>query len=1237
MGEGWGATELVAMLEAAGASIWGLDLSGRCAFINDAACQMLGYSRERCMGQDMHETIHGRCANGPVCSREECPVLHALHTGIGIRLDRHVMWRSDGTPLSIDLYAQPVVVNGNPKGLVVCAFDITRRKRAEEALRASEALFRTAFDNALIGISIVDLEGRYSQANQTFCRITGYTEQELLQTGFDALTHPDDREEGRELGRALKAGEMPGGVLTKRYVRKDGQLIWVCVSVSLVRDTQGNPLHFVTLVEDISERKRAEEKRRQFELLTEQSRDAILCLRDDKRILEANAAAAEAYGYTRDELLKLTIQDLVAPGAPLLNAAQLAEAFEHGILFETVHRRKDGSTFPVEASARGTTIGGARVMFSSVRDITERKRAEESLRKSEEWLRFTQDEAGVGIWDWDAATGETKASDQQFRLYGLDPATKFPAQDEFLRLIHPGDRDRLTRELNSATAGESIFASQFRVVWPDTTVHWLFAHGRAFLSQTGEPARFIGVNVDVTDRIQAESALQQFFTVSDSPLLVIGFDGHMTRANSALLKVMGYTIEEVRSRQFTEFFHPDDAPAIRAEFARICVHGGTSRGEVRVMCKDGSHPWFLFSATASEDERLVYVATHDITEQKRVEAALVEEVARRRVLFDQSKDGIVVFDPSGKTIESNESFARMLGYSMEEMRQLYVWDYDGCMTRDQILEGMKKARSTPGTFESRHRRKDGTLADVEISSTGIELATGLVYYAVTRDITDRKRAEAALAEETARRRVIFEQSKDGIVIFDASGKTTEANQSFADMLGYSVEEMRQLYIWDFHSDLSRDQILKKLETFRAAPQTFEVRHRRKDGTELDVEVSATAMELGAGFVYSAVVRDITDRKRAGEALRISERRFKLIAETVDEAFWMTDAPISEMIYISPGYERIWGRTLESLYKDPRSFLDPVHPEDLEPARAHLERMKSGLPLDHEYRILRPGGSLAWVWNRGFPVRGATGEVEFYVGVALDITERKRMEEAIKVHAGKLARSNAELERFAYVASHDLQEPLRMVASFTQLLAKRYAGKLDEKADRYIHYAVDGATRMQQMISDLLAYSRVGSKALDLRLTECETVVAASLENLRAAINESGASVTWDPLPTFMADPMQLCQLFQNLLGNAIKFKRELPPHVHISAVDGGSEWLFSVRDNGIGIDPKNAESIFQVFYRLHGREEYPGTGIGLALVKAVVERHGGKIWVDSEVGVGSNFRFTIRKMQMNRVVDDRGE
>ncbi|HEY6260321.1 MAG TPA: ATP-binding protein [Nitrospiraceae bacterium] len=233
--------------------------------------------------------------------------------------------------------------------------------------------------------------------------------------------------------------------------------------------------------------------------------------------------------------------------------------------------------------------------------------------------------------------------------------------------------------------------------------------------------------------------------------------------------------------------------------------------------------------------------------------------------------------------------------------------------------------------------------------------------------------------------------------------------------------------------------------------------------------------------------------------------------------------------------------------------------------------------------------------------------------------RKALEESI----AELARSNADLQQFAYVASHDLKEPLRMVASYTQLLARRYKGKLDSDADEFIRYAVDGANRMQWLINDLLAYSRVTSQEQVFEEVDCTKVLEEVMSNLQLSIEESQAVVTHDPLPTVMADGGQLGQLFQNLIANAITFHGEEPPAVHVSAERKANEWLFSVRDNGVGLDPQYAERIFVIFQRLHDREEYPGTGIGLAICKKVVERHGGRIWVVSQVGQGATFYFTL--------------
>jgi len=258
------------------------------------------------------------------------------------------------------------------------------------------------------------------------------------------------------------------------------------------------------------------------------------------------------------------------------------------------------------------------------------------------------------------------------------------------------------------------------------------------------------------------------------------------------------------------------------------------------------------------------------------------------------------------------------------------------------------------------------------------------------------------------------------------------------------------------------------------------------------------------------------------------------------------------------------------------------------------------------------------------VRQRTRELrEANANLSVELDERRRAEQMLARYAEELERSNAELEQFAYVASHDLQEPLRMVASFTQLLGRRYRGKLDQDADEFISFAVDGANRMQHLINDLLAYSRVGTRGKPLVPTDCNAVFKQARDNLAKAVEETSTVIYQAPLPVVLGDEVQLLQVFQNLIANAIKFRGPDSPQIQVTADRQGTDWVFAIRDNGIGIAPEHQERIFSIFQRLHQRSEYPGTGIGLAICKKVVERHGGRIWVESQPGKGSTFYFSI--------------
>jgi PAS domain S-box-containing protein len=547
-----------------------------------------------------------------------------------------------------------------------------------------------------------------------------------------------------------------------------------------------------------------------------------------------------------------------------------------------------------------------------------------------------------------------------------------------------------------------------------------------------------------------------------------------------------------------------------------------------------------------------------------------------------------------------------------------------------IIKRIKRDQQI-ATYEARRIRKDGSIIHVSVTYSPIKDSEGKIVgiSKISHDITDRKKAEAALRESEER----FKQLANAITqlawIANSDGYIVWYNDRWYNYSGTTPEQMEGWGWQSVHDPEALPEVIKKWTASIETGEPFEMVFplRGKDGIYRDFLTRGIPIKDAEGKVHQwfGTNTDVSALRKAELDLKQAQERLNLVLDNGHVGVWERDLKTNRLIF-DKQMERMFGfeeGTFECTYE---AFEKCLVAEDLPHVREAVRKaLNENVPIDTIYKVKLPDGKINHINSKGFIIEEKEGQPVKLAGVCFDITAMKEgAEEALFNLNEELLRSNKELEQFAFVASHDLQEPLRTISTFTNLLAQRYKGKLDEDARQFLHYTVDGASRMQVLINDLLSYSRISTRGQEFSEVDLNKVLTVTLDNLKTRIEEKNALISSDKLPVIYGDEGQLGQLIQNLVGNALKFCTTMP-RIHVSAREETDHYLFSVKDNGIGIEAEYSDKIFLIFQRLVNKEEFEGSGIGLAICKRVVERHGGKIFFESKPGEGTTFYFTIPK------------
>lgn len=1094
-------------------------------------------------------------------------------------------------------------------------------------------------------VFLSDFKGRLLKINKAGCDLLGYTEEELLYQPFYNFVHPEDKLITKNEFEDISQGGIASS-FENRFQTKNGKVIWL----SWTSKASLEEGLIYAIAKNITEEKKIKE-------LNRQTRELAKVGGWEYDLMENNL-------FWSDEVHRLHETD-PKTFIPDVNTAISFYKEEHkDYVTECITKSiTEGVSLDYEAIiiTKSNKERWIRVLgnpeyiedkcvkfFGSFQDITDRKETEDRLEN------ISDNIPGV-VYQYilhpDGSEEIKNVSKGAEKIWGY-------SADEITNNINlawnqikaGGDFDAVKQSIVDSITNKTNWSIRFRSVTANGEKRMLQGVGKPEFATNGT-ILFNSILLDITQETQNEELLAQV-----TKLAKIGSWELDSIENKMYWSNTVHELHETDPTTFIpdlkkgiNFYREDFRQMVAEKTAKSLETGIPFDFEAVIVTAKNKERWVrCIGNTEMKNGKCIrlYGSFQNIHDQKIVE---LQKNSLQNTL-ENSLNEIYVFDADTfQFIYVNKGAINNIGYSAEEIKKLTPLDINPDYTLASFKELTKpliKKEKEKIIFFTNHKRKNGSLYPVEVHLQLVTENNQRRFLAIIVDITERKRTEKEISDSEEKRRLIMSGALDAIICIDTKEAITFWNKQAEVIFGWKEKEalgqqLSELIVPEPFRKHHREGMKHYLKTGegRALNVLLELSAIKRNGEEFPIELTVIPIKQGEELFFCAFIRDITERKKSETSIIQANERFEKVTEATNDAIWDYDVT-NNTLFWGQGFQTLFGYNLEENKPSFESLVSLIHEEDRERVTSKITEFMQDQNLKNwheEYRFIKADGSVAFVIDRATFIRNKEGKVVRVIGAMTDITKQKNHEaqlialnESLQSYAKELERSNEELEQFAFITSHDLQEPLRMVSSFMDQLKRKYEDKLDDKALQYIEFATNGSKRMKQIILDLLEYSRAGRPTDLIEKVDINEIIT-DFKLLRGKIiDEKSAKITHDNIPVIKTYKTGITQVFHSLLDNAIKYsKKEKAPNIKITCKEENDKWIFAVKDNGIGIDPRFFSKIFIIFQRLHNREEYEGTGIGLSIVKRHIDFLGGKIWVESELEKGATFYFEIPKTNDN--------